>query len=81
LLSGRCPQTVREVLDVGFITVLRYDGGMTMAAEPPLVTAKQAEVDAAWRDEVSRRLDDLESGRVQPVSGNETSAMLDAMIK
>lgn len=32
----------------------------------------QEEVEAAWRDELSRRIDDIESGRVQMLSHEET---------
>lgn len=36
---------------------------------------KQAEVDAAWEETVSRRLDELKSGKVEAVSGRETIAI------
>lgn len=36
---------------------------------------EQAEIDAAWDEEVQRRLDDLVSGRVEAVSGRETLAI------
>lgn len=39
---------------------------------------EQAAVDAAWRDTIARRLDELESGRVQPVDGRETFAIMRA---
>jgi len=32
------------------------------------------EIDAAWRDEVRRRIDDIESGRVQAIPLEETLA-------
>jgi hypothetical protein len=35
----------------------------------------QAEVDAAWADAIDRRLDELLSGAVKPVSGRETIAI------
>lgn len=37
--------------------------------------AEQAEVDAAWDEAISRRLDELMSGKVKPVSGRETLAI------
>jgi hypothetical protein len=37
--------------------------------------AEQAEVDAAWDETIDRRLDELTSGKVQPVSGRETIAI------
>lgn len=36
--------------------------------------ADQADVDAAWRDEFRRRIDDIESGKVTLVSGEESEA-------
>lgn len=36
--------------------------------------ARQAEVDAAWEETVNRRLDELMSGKVEPVSGRATRA-------
>ena len=41
---------------------------------------EQAEVDAAWGEEVDRRVDEVLSGRVQLVSGRETQAMAKAML-
>lgn len=38
----------------------------------------QAEVDAAWRDEISRRIDDIVQGRVELVDVDETYRMLSA---
>lgn len=32
------------------------------------------EIDAAWRDEVRRRIDDIDRGRVQPIPLEETLA-------
>lgn len=40
----------------------------------------QAEVDEAWRAEFRRRIDDIESGRVQLVDGRETIAMAREML-
>ncbi len=37
--------------------------------------AEQAEIDAAWDDAIDRRLDELTSGNVKPVSGRETLAI------
>jgi len=60
---------------------------MTMTLDPTTRTrttakdAEQAAVDAAWATTIAKRLDDLESGRVKPVSGRETSQMIDAMIR
>ncbi|MCI1747326.1 MAG: addiction module protein [Acidipropionibacterium sp.] len=33
--------------------------------------ASQEEIDAAWRDELSRRIDDIENGRVQMLNHEE----------
>jgi putative addiction module component (TIGR02574 family) len=37
--------------------------------------ASQAQVEAAWQVELRRRIDDIESGRVDPVSHSETVAL------
>ncbi|MCK3768649.1 addiction module protein [Microbacterium aerolatum] len=37
--------------------------------------AEQAEIDAAWDEAIDRRLDELTSGKVKPVSGRETIAI------
>ncbi|MCI1747514.1 MAG: addiction module protein [Acidipropionibacterium sp.] len=42
--------------------------------------AEQAEIDAAWDETINRRLDDLVSGKVTPVSGRETLAMGRALL-
>lgn len=34
----------------------------------------QEEIDAAWRDELSRRIDDIESGKVKMLSHDEVFA-------
>lgn len=36
---------------------------------------EQAEIDAAWDEAIDRRLDELTSGEVKPVSGRETIAI------
>ncbi|WP_035769921.1 addiction module protein [Arthrobacter castelli] len=36
---------------------------------------EQAEIDAAWAETIDRRLDELKSGTVTPVSGRETIAI------
>lgn len=36
---------------------------------------EQVEVDAAWDETIERRVDDLMSGEVEPVSGRETIAI------
>ncbi|WP_163541255.1 addiction module protein [Occultella kanbiaonis] len=41
---------------------------------------EQAEVDAAWDKAIDRRLDELVSGEVKPVSGRETRAMGRALL-
>lgn len=41
---------------------------------------EQAQVDEAWRDEIDRRLQEVLSGRVQLVSGEETHAMAREML-
>lgn len=38
------------------------------------------EIDAAWRDEVRRRIDEIEKGRVQPIPLEETLAKARAIL-
>ncbi len=40
----------------------------------------QEEIDAAWRDELSRRIDDIESGKVKMLSHDEVFARARAEI-
>lgn len=42
------------------------------------VAEDQAEVDAAWRAELPRRIDDIESGKVELLDGDESHAQLRA---
>lgn len=41
---------------------------------------EQAEIDAAWDEEVDRRVDDIISGKVELVDGEETRRMARAML-
>ena len=41
---------------------------------------EQSEIDAAWDEVIDRRLDELVSGKVKPVSGRETLAMGRALL-
>lgn len=43
-------------------------------------TAVQAEIDAAWGEEIDRRADEIFSGTVQLVDGEETRRMARAML-
>ena len=45
-----------------------------------LSPAKEAEIDAKWRDEVGARLDDILTGRVELVSFEETRAKTRALL-
>ena len=40
----------------------------------------QAEVDAAWRSEIHRRIDDIESGKVELLDADEVHAQLRATL-
>ncbi len=42
--------------------------------------SEQSEVDAAWNEEVDRRVEEVLSGKVQLVSGRETQVMAKAML-
>lgn len=39
---------------------------------------EQAEVDAAWEEEVNRRIDDILTGKIELVDGEETHRMIRA---
>ena len=41
---------------------------------------EQAEVDAAWRSELRRRIDDIESGRVELLDADEVHAQIRAKL-
>ncbi|MFV0426926.1 MAG: addiction module protein [Beutenbergiaceae bacterium] len=42
--------------------------------------AEQVEVDAAWDEEIDRRVDDILSGKVELVDGEETQRMVRKML-
>ncbi|MFT3944332.1 MAG: addiction module protein [Ancrocorticia sp.] len=44
------------------------------------VPESQAEVDAAWRSELRRRIDDIESGKAHMLSADEVFAEVDARL-
>lgn len=41
-------------------------------------SVSQEEIDAAWRDELLRRIDDIESGKVKTIPGDEVFASVRA---
>lgn len=43
--------------------------------------ASEAELTAAWGDEIKRRLDEVDSGAVQMIPGAEVLARMDARLK
>ena len=45
------------------------------------VGVSAAEVEAAWDDEIKRRLDEIDSGKVIMVPGEEVIARMDARLK
>jgi len=55
-----------------------YHGYVT--AHTVTTAETQAEIDAAWRAELQRRVDDVESGRVDLVSHDETVALARALL-
>lgn len=40
-------------------------------------TASEAEIEAAWGDEIRRRIEDLETGRVKPIRWEEARRMIE----
>ncbi len=43
--------------------------------------ASEAEIEAAWGDEIKRRLDEIDSGAVKMIPGEEVLARMDARLK
>lgn len=41
---------------------------------------EQAEIDAAWDEDIDRRIDDIMSGKVELVDGEETQRMIRGML-
>lgn len=41
---------------------------------------EQAEIDAAWDEEIDRRIDDIMTGKVELVDGEETQRMVREML-
>ena len=66
---------------------LAYNELVTLTLEPGLelsesvATNRQTEVDAAWAETTARRLHEIETGKVQLVSFDETTAIAKAMIR
>lgn len=67
-----------KALKRGQIADLAYELLRVLDGDAP--EADQAEVDAAWRAEFRRRVDDVESGKVQLVSHEETVSQARAML-
>lgn len=44
------------------------------------IDGDQAEIDTAWRAEFRRRIDDIETGKVKLVSGQESEARVRALL-
>lgn len=44
-------------------------------------TTADADVDAAWADEIKRRLDEIDSGAVKMIPGDDVLARMDARLK
>jgi len=40
-----------------------------------------AEIESAWGDEIKRRLDEIDSGQVEMIPGDEVLARMDARLK
>jgi len=55
---------------------LIHRGLQTLDAEE--AQGEQGEVDAAWRDELRRRIDDIENGKVELLDADEVHAQIRA---
>lgn len=72
--TGRVTPKLTEYIEAG--KALDADEREIAALALQQVDAsEQVEVDAAWDETIDRRLDELTSGKVQPVSGRETIAI------
>jgi putative addiction module component (TIGR02574 family) len=54
--------------------------GLLSLDDASVIEINQAEVDAAWRDEFRRRIDDIETGKVTLVSAAESQARVRALL-
>jgi len=48
--------------------------------EAPQIPSVEGDIDAAWRAEFRRRIDDIESGRVKMLTREESRAEIRAML-
>jgi len=83
IIPGRSeePQVIRSknrARRTGRCAGMPYHGYVT--AHTVTTAETQAEIDAAWRAELQRRVDDVESGRVDLVSHDETVALARALL-
>lgn len=69
-LLALSPHDRAAVIHSGLLSL--YDGGG--------VEADKAEVDAAWRAELRRRIDDINSGKIALVSGEESEARIRSLL-
>lgn len=69
-LLALAPQDRAAVIHSGLLS-LDEDGG---------IRVDQAEIDAAWRDEFRRRIDDIDTGKVALVSGEDSEARVRALL-
>lgn len=54
--------------------------GIRSLDEDDHIVEDQAEVDAAWRSELRRRIDDIESGKVELLDADEVHAQISAKL-
>ena len=63
-MTAKAKALLAQALELGEAERAEIAGSLLQSLEPP----PSAEVDAAWRDEVRRRLAELESGEAETVS-------------
>ena len=70
---------LRRELVLRCVTVLYRNHDRTHALQQ-ISDDEQAEVDAAWRSELRRRIDDIESGKVELLDADEVHAQIRAKL-
>ena len=75
-MSKKADDLLRQALDLEEAERAEMAGALLQSLEPP----PDAEVDSAWREEVQRRLRDLDAGRGQMVPWEEVREQLFARL-
>jgi len=73
--------TKRQIIEAA--KGLKLDDRMDVVDElvASVTSDEQREIDKAWEEEIERRIDDLESGKVEAIPGEQVFAQLKAKYK